>query len=164
MNLRESDLPGIGRKYCLDTRSGEKLVIVVHNDDRRDLFHMSPDDPDEVLSMVTLDDEEARTVSAIISGISYTPRLAENQEMALDGLIIEWLRIEPSSGCVGKRIGELDIRRNTGATILAVTEKNHRKTMNPGADYAFAAGSTLIVAGERKQLQQLKHLLTNGSL
>ncbi|WP_238402848.1 cation:proton antiporter regulatory subunit [Paenibacillus mesophilus] len=164
MNLRESDLPGIGRKFCLDTRSGEKLVIVVHNDNRRDLFHMNPDDPDEVLSMVTLDDEEARTVAAIVSGIAYKPKLADNQEMVLDDLIIEWVRIEPLSRCIGCRIGQLDIRRQTGATIIAVTEKNQKKCMNPGPDYVFTAGSTLVVAGERMQLKELKRLLLHGSL
>lgn len=40
MHFKETDLPGIGRKYWLHTRSGEHLVIVIHNDERRDLFHM----------------------------------------------------------------------------------------------------------------------------
>ncbi|MFC3771670.1 cation:proton antiporter regulatory subunit [Paenibacillus sp. GCM10012303] len=164
LNIRESDLPGIGRKFCLDTRSGDKLVIVIHNDDRRELYHLNPDDPDEVTSMITLDDEEARTVSGILSGITYKPKQLDTQEMMLDGLLIEWLRIEPLSLCIGKRIGELDIRRRTGATIIAVIEKNHQKCMNPGPEYMFAAGSTLVVAGERMHLKELKQLLLNGSL
>jgi TrkA domain protein len=164
VDLRETELPGIGRKYSLCTRSGEKLVIVVHNDERRDIFHLDPDEPDDMLSMVTLDDEEARVVSAIIAGITYKPKFLENQEIALDSLIIEWLRLEPLSKCVGKRIGELDIRRTTGATILAVVEKDKTKHINPGAEYVFTAGLTLVVAGERKQLNQLKTLLLNGTL
>ncbi|MEF3302157.1 cation:proton antiporter regulatory subunit [Paenibacillus sp. GYB003] len=164
MNIRESDLPGIGRKFCLDSRSGDKLVIVIHNDDRRELYHLNPDDPDEIMSIITLDDEEARAVSGILSGITYRPKQLETQEMMLDGLLIEWLRIEPLSQCIGKRIGELDIRRRTGATIIAVIEKNHQKCMNPGPDYVFSAGSTLVVAGERMHLKELKQLLFNGSL
>lgn len=164
MELRESELPGIGRKYSLSTRSGEKLVIVVHNDERRDIFHMDPDEPDEMLSMVTLDDEEARVIAAIIAGITYKPKFLENQEIALDSLIIEWIRLEPMSNCIGKQIGELDIRRTTGTTILAVVKKDKTNQINPGADYVFTAGTTLVVAGERKQLNQLKKLLLNGML
>ncbi|CAM4337988.1 TrkA domain protein [Paenibacillus endophyticus] len=164
MDLRETELPGIGRKYSLITRSGEKLVIVVHNDERRDIFHMNPDEPDDMLSVATLDDEEARVVSAIIAGITYKPKFLENQEIALDSLIIEWIRLEPLSKCVGKRIGELDIRRTTGATILAVVGKDKTKHINPGAEYMFTAGLTLVVAGERMQLNLLKTLLLNGTL
>ncbi|MGG4145823.1 TrkA C-terminal domain-containing protein [Paenibacillus algorifonticola] len=164
MDLRESELPGIGRKYSLRTRSGEQLVIVVHNDERRDIFHMDTDEPDEMRSMVTLDDEEARVVSAIIAGITYKPKFLENQEIALDSLVIEWIRLEPLSKCVGKQIGELDIRKTTGATILAVVEKDKTKHINPGAEYVFTPSVTLVVAGERIQLNQLKKLLLNGAL
>lgn len=164
MNLRETDLPGIGRKYSLQTRSGENLVIVVHNDERRDLFHIDPDHSDDMLSMVTLDDEEARVVSAIIAGVMYKPKFSDNQEITLDGLVIEWIRLEPLSKCVGKQIGQLDIRRVTGATILAAVERDKSKHINPGADYVFTGGLTLVVAGEREQLNQLKKLLLNGTL
>ncbi|WP_341279291.1 cation:proton antiporter regulatory subunit [Paenibacillus sp. FSL H8-0537] len=164
MDLRESELPGIGQKYSLRTRGGEQLVIVVHNDERRDMFHMDADEPDEMRSMVSLDDEEARVVSAILAGITYKPKFLENQEIALDSLVIEWIRLEPLSKCVGKRIGELDIRKTTGATILAVVEKDKNKHINPGAEYVFTPGVTLVVAGERIQLNQLKKLLLNGML
>lgn len=162
MNLREAELPGIGRKYSLTSRSGDSLVMVVHNDERRDLFHMDGD-TGEVLSSVTLDNDEARSVAAILAGITYKPKLLEDREISLEGLVIDWIRIEPGSRCIGKRIHELDLRGQTGASLIAVVEKNKTHLIHPGADYELTAGSTVVAAGERLELKKLKALLATES-
>ncbi len=163
MTIYESDLPGIGRKFQIMARSGDKLVIVVHDDGRRELYHFYHNDPDESISMVALDDYEARQAAGIIGGLTYRPKALESLQLALDDLVIDWCKVELDFDCVNKTIGELRVRKTTGASILAIVEPDHSKKINPGPDQILRQGATLVIAGERAQVRALRHLIARGS-
>lgn len=160
MDIRESDLPGIGRKFQADARSGERVVIVIHDDGRRELFQFGEDNYDECAASVSLDDSEARQLAGILGGMAYTPKALESVEVAFDELVIEWHKVEPGSAAESKTIGELAIRQNFGATVVAIIEKDHTQTINPGPEAFINRGATLVVAGERHQVNQLRNALT----
>ncbi|MBD7966897.1 cation:proton antiporter regulatory subunit [Paenibacillus gallinarum] len=164
MEIRETDLPGIGRKFQATTSSGDKVIIVIHDDGRREMYHFEYSDPEQSISMITLEDYEARQLAAIVGGMTYKPKQLERMEMTLDDLIIEWYKIDANYSCVGKSIGELDIRQNSGATIIAVVDKNNKnKHVSPGPDVQITADSTVVAVGERHQQQKLKQILKDGS-
>jgi len=162
--IRESDLPGIGRKFQINTRSGDKLVIVVHDDGRREMYHFDNDDPEESISMVMLDDAEARCVGGILGGMSYLPRALESVDIAFDEMVIEWYKIEPGSKSIGLTIGTLGIRKRTGATIIAIVRRDHSKIINPGPEQTLTEGATIVILGEREQVKACKRLIQQGSI
>lgn len=162
--IKEIDLPGIGKKFQLQTRSGEKIVIVVHDDGRREIYHFYHEDPDESISMVTLDDEESRYVAAILGGMSYRPKALETVDVALGDMHIEWYKIESEAYAVGKTIKDLCIRQVTGGTIIAIVEQDQNKTVNPGPEATFRNGATVVILGEKSQVKACKHLLFHGSV
>jgi TrkA domain protein len=161
--IREATLPGMGRKFQLDAQSGDRLVIVIHDDGRRELYHFDPNHPDDLLSTVTLNDTEARQVAGIIGGMHYTPKALEPSSITLEDLVIEWYKVEPGSPAIGKTIGQLQVRQRTGATIMALIEKDGRKRINPGPEQLLSEDATLVVAGERQQVQAFKRLIAHGS-
>ncbi|MCG9968234.1 cation:proton antiporter regulatory subunit [Pelotomaculum terephthalicicum JT] len=165
MNLiRESDLPGIGRKFQINTISGDKLVIVVHDDGRREMHHFDDDDPDDSISMVMLNDAEARCVGGILGGMSYMPKALESVDMAFDEMVIEWYKLEPGIKSIGLTIGDLGIRKRTGASIIAIVNRDHSKIINPGPEQTIKEGATIVILGEREKVKACKRLLQLGSI
>jgi len=160
--VKEADLPGIGKKFLLNTRSGDKIVVIVHDEGRREIYHYYREDPDESISMVTLDDEESRCLAAILGGMAYRPKALES-EVGLGDMVIEWYKIEPGAYAIGKSIGDLCIRQRTGGTVIAIVEQDHSKIINPGPQAVIHDGATVIILGEKNQVKACKQLIFNGS-
>src|SRR5690606_18388413 len=155
--VRESDLIGIGKKYQIETEAGDNMVVVIHDDGKRELYR-SDDDASEARCVMTLSDEESRQVAGIIGGLSYRPKALETIEFALDDLRIEWYKVGESNDGVNKSIGELGVRQRTGASIIAAI-REEETLINPGPEYVIKPGTTLVVAGKKANIKLLKEIL-----
>jgi TrkA domain protein len=162
--IRESNLPGVGRKFQIEAASGDRLTIVIHDDGTRELYHFTRKNPDRVASVVILTDSEARQVAGIIGGLTYVPKALPSAEIVLDDLLLEWYTIEPGSACIGKTIRDLQVRTVTGASIVSIIEPDRVKRTNPEADTTLNEGATLILAGDRRTNAALKRLLASGKV
>ena len=162
--ISETTLPGVGRKFQVETTSGDRLVIVIHDDGTRELYHFTRKQPDRVASVIRLADSEARQIAGIIGGLTYVPKALPSAEIVLDDLLLEWYTIEPKSACIGKSIRDLQVRSATGASIVSIIEPDRIKRINPEADTILNEGATLILAGDRRTITNLKRLLVTGKV
>lgn len=161
-SISEVFLPGVGRKFQIETLDGDRLVIVIHDDGTRELYHFTGKNLDRPASVLRLTDGEARQIAGIVGGLTYVPRSLPMAEVILGDLVLEWFKIEPRAACIGKTIRDLHVRTATGASIVSIVEPDQTKRTNPEADTVLNEGATLIVAGDRRTINSLKRLLVTG--
>lgn len=152
MEIRESDLPGVGKRYQATTAAGEKLVLVIHNDGRRELFRFG-DDPDRPRSVLELTDGEAHQVGALLAGTYFQPIAGEMVLEVMEGLHLRWLTVEADGSLDERTIRDLEIRQRTGASVIAVLREGS-PIPNPSPDERLAAGDTILAIGTPEQIDR----------
>ena len=77
---------------------------------------------------------------------------------ALAGASTETLVIGANSGAVGKTIGDLMLRSNTGVTIIAVVRDGHTD-INPASELRLQAEDVMVLLGSPEQIDRaIEHL------
>ncbi|OIP64275.1 MAG: potassium transporter TrkA [Nitrospirae bacterium CG_4_9_14_3_um_filter_53_35] len=150
MQILETDLPGIGKKYSVSTRSDVTYSIIIHNSGKREIYRFEKDQ--EIPSSVTdLTDEEARQVGAILSGSYFQPTTLDRMELVMKEMIIEWYSLDDPSVLAGHTIQDLAIRKKSGASIIAVL-RGEKVIPSPAPEEELKIGDTLMVVGNREQI------------
>ncbi|WP_029521197.1 cation:proton antiporter regulatory subunit [Persephonella sp. IF05-L8] len=152
MDFKESDLPGIGKKFSLVTQAGDKLTVIMHITGKREIFVFEPDDFDEPSCDVVLNEDEANQLGSILMGAYYRPEQEREKEVLIENLAIEWVKVPPNSPLAGKSIKEADIRRKAGVTVIAIIKKDET-IVNPRPEEVISAGDTIVVVGTREQVE-----------
>ena len=86
-------------------------------------------------------------------------RLAQAELMRIFAQVeMETYLVPEVAPSTGKTIGDLHIRRRTGASVVAVIQDG-RTTANPGPEHRIAGGQVLVLVGSREQLEKALVLL-----
>ncbi|NUO10515.1 MAG: cation:proton antiporter regulatory subunit [Candidatus Brocadia sp.] len=149
--IKECDLPGIGKKFTLELDSDDKLVVVIHFSGEREVFKFTKDS-DEPTSVTRLTDEEARQVGAILSGTYFQPVIEEEQKLVMESVTMEWIKVTPDSSLANKKIKELDIRKLTGVSITTII-RGETVIPNPFSHEVIKPQDTIIIIGNNEQIK-----------
>lgn len=153
MKFRETDLPGIGKKFSVITANKEKVSVIIHISGKREIYFFSKDDFDEPACSFVLTDEEANQLGSILMGTYFKPEGEEEKEMFMKNLVIEWVNVEKNLPITNRSIRELQIRKHTGVSIVSIIRGNQTIT-NPSPDEVIKEGDTLVIIGNREQTER----------
>jgi TrkA domain protein len=143
--IEETALPGIGVRYDIRTRDGDRLGVLVHRGGRRELFVYDSADPDRCAGTVDLAESEARAVGELLGPSQVVTRLAAMQQ-EIEGLVIDWIAVDSSSPLAGSTLGESAVHTHTGASIVAIL-RHETALPAPGADDTIDADDVLVAVG-----------------
>jgi len=161
IDLRETRLPGIGSKFTLRLDVGGRLAIILHNDGKRELYFFRHAADEEPQAVITLDDDEARQLGAVVGGAYERPKIVEDLEMALGELHIEWIRVPDDSPWIGKTLAECGFRAKTGITVIAIL-RQPEPVAGAQPDDVVQRGDTLVTVGKAGQYRAFRELLAQG--
>jgi TrkA domain protein len=158
INLSETRLPGVGTKFTLQLDRGARLAVILHNDGTRELYYFRHPHDEEPRAVITLDDDEARQLGAVIGGAYERPKIVEDLEVALGELTIEWVAVPDSSPSIGKTLAECGFRAKTGVTVIAILRDPEPVSgAQPNDD--IRRGDTLVTVGKGGQYAAFRRLL-----
>ncbi|OKY77481.1 MAG: K+/H+ antiporter YhaU, regulatory subunit KhtT [Candidatus Methanohalarchaeum thermophilum] len=158
MSVRETDLPGVGKKFVVDLSGDLELVIVIHLSGKREVF-LNDDPEEDNKKLFEASDEVSRKIGSILEGAYFEPVSSEETEAKLGGeVFIEWYDIEENMNVAGREISELKLREETGATIIAI-QRDDMCIGSIGPDTEIRSGDILVVVGTKEAQDKFKDAL-----
>jgi Kef-type K+ transport system membrane component KefB/Trk K+ transport system NAD-binding subunit len=89
---------------------------------------------------------------------SLTASLDEISALAPWPVTLEEIKVRPGSAASGKKLGELDLRARTGASVIAL-DRAGRSHFDLTADFQIFPGDRLVILGSRDSLHQAHRFL-----
>ncbi|QNP61911.1 cation:proton antiporter regulatory subunit [Streptomyces genisteinicus] len=144
--MSTTPLPGIGVQYDLTTREHRHLSVIAHRDGTRSVNVYRPDDPDACAHSLHLTSAEASSLIDALMPAHHSPSVLHTTDL---GLVAERIELSAASMWNGRVMGDLRLRTETGASVVAVLRRADA-VPSPGPDFRLAGGDTLIVVGTRE--------------
>lgn len=158
--IEETPLPGVGLRHEFTAEDGSRVGVIHHKSGRRELFVCPPNDPDAVVLSLNLSGEESHALSEALGGSSVIENL-QDLEQQIEGLGIDWLKVDEASPYADRTVGDARIRTRTGVSVVAVI-REAKAHPAPGPEFRIHAGDTLVVVGTSEGIKAVAEILTAG--
>lgn len=176
-----SDIEAVRRSIALARRLNESVYILVRTRQLQQIEELRRCGADEViaeefesaieiftrvLQRFHVPRNIIRTQTRILRGEGYrmlrSPafdgRVTAELTRALEAGTTDLYRLGPTSPAVGRSLRELDVRRHTGATVLAVV-RDETPIPNPTPDLRLEDGDTLVLVGSHEEVDRAMVML-----
>jgi TrkA domain protein len=157
MDIVETLLPGVGRRYEFTTSDGHRLCVVSTRDDHYTVSSYDADDPDVGRTLFRLDEDEAVTMAEILGAPRIAVKLADLSR-EVPGLASEQVEITAGSPYDGKTLGDTQARTRTGSSVVALV-RDDQVIASPLPAQGLQAGDVLVVIGTSDGIAKIRTLL-----
>ncbi|WP_156911608.1 cation:proton antiporter regulatory subunit [Salibacterium aidingense] len=157
MDVRMTDLPGIGKKMSFLTAEGSMVVLVTHHTGKRELYFFQDPDEDEADFSLELTSNETRELGAQLLGAVFQPVDSDKMKLFRSKIVVEWIELQENSIFAGKTIGNSEVRKKTGVSIVGIF-RNEDVIASPGVEEILQVGDTVMVIGKNSQITLFEEL------
>lgn len=91
----------------------------------------------------------------ILGGAAYEPTPLHQAELVLRGLVIDWLTVAEGSPLSSHTIAELQIRKRTGVSVIAI-KRGDKIIPNPDPNERLETGDLLLLVGTGEQMRRFQ--------
>lgn len=151
MQVKMADLPGIGKKISIVTAEKSMVSLIVHHSGKRELYFFEDEDDDESNFSMNLNADETRELGAQLLGAVFQPIDTDKMKLFKGQIVTEWVELKKESEFVGKTIGQSEIRKRTGVSIVGIFRKDD-VVASPDVHEVLNAGDTLMAIGKNEQV------------
>ena len=155
--VTETDLPGVGIRFDLQTDAGRCIGVVAHQTGRRDLVIYDDRDIDRACESVQLTEDEGHTLGELLGGSPVLEHLDDSVHR-LEDLVISWVKIAAESSLAGLTLAEATLRTRTGAGVVALVSGSGSIPI-PGGNERLESGDTAVVVGVPSAVKAATRLL-----
>ena len=155
--MRSIELPGIGSKYEIDGLDGKIAIVFLENNNIQ--VYVLERDCDKPC-VVTLSSKDAVRLGSILTGAIFESKeeFVEVVFSALADLRIGVHTYIVPKNLAGRSIEELDLRRKTGVTIIAISREG-KNIVNPPPSIELRESDVIVVIGEHYQIEKFEKLI-----
>jgi TrkA domain protein len=157
MDVVETLLPGVGRRYEFKLDDGRQLCIVSTRDDHYIVSTFDGDDPDVGRTLFELDEDEAVTMAEILGAPRIAVKLADLTR-EVPGLASEQIEIEAGSAFDGRTLGDTQLRTRTGSSVVALV-RDDVVIASPEPSQDLVSSDVLVVIGTREGIAKARSIL-----
>lgn len=160
VQIERTDLPGIGFRDDILTKSGERVGVLTYRNGGHDLVMYAADDPDACAGQVTLTDAESNVLAELLGHALLLQQLSE-VSAGVTGLFTEHIAMPVDSKYVGHELGETKTRTKTGVSIVAIV-RGTEVIPSPAPTDILEAADVLVAVGTRKGLDAAVKIIANS--
>jgi len=151
LKIKKEKLYSIGNRYTIELETGEILEIIDFLSGKKEVFLL---ENERIKGFLSLTEEEAKEIGLILADLK---EIEEKVELK-DKIMLDWFLIKDNYYGVNKKIKELEIRKKTGATIVAI-ERNNELLLEVTPEEVIKSNDKVLLMGSLLSIERAKKLL-----